>query len=100
MVMTGERPIFTTGIRQGQDIHASSAFYMEYLVLTGALFLQKEIQTEKTYTDCQLVYKILYSRQEDLNNTDKTHRVLLQTMDGLLAKGLQIPGWVPIHVEK
>ena len=95
-----ERPIFTLGIRQGQDIHASSAFTMEYLALTGALLLQKEIQAEKTYTDCQSVYKIVCNRQEHLNNTDESHRVLLQTMNGILAHGLQMPGWVPSHVEK
>ena len=68
-----ERPIFTLGIRQGQDIQASSAFTMEYLALTGALLIQKAVQAEKTYTDCQSVYKILCTRREHLNTTDESH---------------------------
>jgi hypothetical protein len=85
------KPIFTIGIRDGENIQASSAFTMEYLALAGALMLQSEIQGEQTYTDCQAVYKIICSRQKHLNNTDEPHSVLLQMMDELFAEGLQLP---------
>ena len=58
-----QRPIFAIGIRHGSDIQATSAFTMEYLALAGALLLQRNINGEQTFTDCQAVYKIVCNRK-------------------------------------
>ena len=94
-----DREMLALHIKNGEEMEAKSAFTMEFIALAAALRMQKGFKATATCSDCLSVVKIVHKRHEHLNNSDTSHRVLLQAMNVAISAGVHTPHWVPSHVE-
>jgi hypothetical protein len=93
--------MFALHIGHGADIHADSAYTMEYLALAMAVRVQgPELRATATCMDCNAVNKLIHNRREHLGLADESYRLFLQTIDTGITAGAQTPHLVPSHAER